>query len=541
MSVVDGWWQGAQRRGHALASPTGSGLVWIRPARILLDALFLASLLVTILRLETIIAFHVGFACLTLMSFAHAGRALAWRLVGGVTATTAGVGAAVAAGDLGIDELYEIPVLVIMLALAGWSVSLYRALFSQLRRQSERLHELHQASQIESREQLLLTQRLDTFGRMSAGLAHNCRNVLTTIIAVAEQMEDTTEDPSLQASARQVQNLSQQGGQLVSDMLQRVRPDDTEPATDLNAVVESRLSSLVSLVGRGVDLQIDLEPGPLVVPLRRSLVEQFLLNLVLNAKEAVNGTGVVRVATSRQMVHRPHAAVREVEMAVLSVADDGPGMSEEVQARAFEAFYSTKAPGAQGAGLGLSTSLMIAEQAGGSIRITSEPDAGTEVAVTLPLGSADLPAAAGGLASVPADQLFGSETVLLVDDDEVLRSRLSTTLALYGYDVSEAGTAGEALAEIVGRPVELVVTDVEMPGGSGPDLVAQLDQLGVRVPVLYLSGNPDADDLVPDGADLLAKPFSRTMFLLRVRSALGGADELVGGPAVSGRYGGESR
>lgn len=533
-SVADSWWQGAQRHGHALASPTAAGPVWIRPARLLLDTLFLASLLATVLQIATVIAFHVGFASLTLMLFAHAGLSLAWRLIAGIATITAAVGLAVGTGELHVDELYEIPVLVTMLALAGWSVSLHRALFAQLRRQSERLQELHQASRIESREQLLLTQRLDTFGRMSAGLAHNCRNVLTTIIAVAEQMEDTTDDSRIQASARQVQNLSQQGGQLVNDMLQRVRPDDTEAATDLTAVVESRLSSLTSLVGRGVELQTDLWPEPLVVPLQRSLVEQFLFNLVLNAKEAVNGAGVVRITTSRQLPHRYHSATTGQEMAVLSVADDGPGMSEEVQARAFESFYSTKASGAQGSGLGLSTSLMIAEQAGGSIRITSEPGAGTEVAVTLPLDSADLPVAARGLVPVPADQLFGSEAVLLVDDDEVLRSRLSTTLALYGYDVTEAGTAEEALDRIGGRPVELVVTDIEMPGGSGPELATELERLGVRVPVLYLSGNPDADDLVPDGADLLAKPFSRTMFLVRVRSALARADEPVHAPMVSG-------
>lgn len=496
-----------------------SGLVWTPQAAIALDTVFLVALGFTLLGWGTVLSFHVCFAALTLASFAHAGRSFLIRAIPGLILVTGAVSLAVQRDEVGIDELYEIPILTFMLAFAAWSVQLHRALVKQLRAQSERLRHLHQASQIEYRDQLLLAQRLEMFGQLSAGVAHNCRNVLTTILSVAERIEDTTDDSQIQTAARLIQTSTEQGGELISDMLRHARPVESVSNADMTAIVTQELSSLAILVGPDIELEADLHPGSLIVQTSRSLIEQVLVNLVLNARDSIDGVGTIRVATRPGRLRPLEPDDLALEAAVLSVTDDGRGMTEAVRNRAFEPFFTTK-QSSDGAGLGLYTSLVIAEDAGGSIQITPDHQPGTEVTVSLPLASETNDVHIHRQIDLRPEDFFGTETVLVVDDDEIIRDRLCTTLALYGYEVIDAPNPTKAIQLAGDQAIDLVVTDVIMPVMTGPEMVATLRASGFHQAVLFTSAYDNALGLLPAKADLLPKPFSRNVFLARVRRSL---------------------
>ena len=498
-----------------------SGLAWPRGTNTVVDLAFVVTVILTFAGVATVFAFHLSFALLTVMSFIHNSRNLLIRAVPGVALVVTAVALAVSNGVLLVDELYEIPILVGMMAVAGWSMQLHGRLLGELNEQTTRVRQLHAASQLEYREQLILAQRLEGFGQLSAGVAHNLRNLLTAVLSMAEHIEDDADSDQIRSQAQRIQTYTTQGGELITNMLHHARPGRTTMSVDLVTTVANEHSSLDILTGADIELVMDLPDVPLPVQTSQSLVEQILVNLVLNARDAIDGTGQITVRVAPGELPGPQAEDRVASAAVLSVTDTGRGMPPEVQERAFEPFFSTKAD-TDGAGLGLYSVLVITEDAGGTVQITSDGARGTTLAVTLPQATSegDEPTTAVAHTDIRPEKLFGSERVLVIDDDEPALERLCTALTLYGYEATSASSGIEGLEVLDQHQFDLVVTDIMMPGMNGIEMVERAQARGLTSAVLFTSAFADATTVLPSDARLLAKPFSRTMFLARVRNAL---------------------
>lgn len=510
-------------------------LEWPRSVAVLIDAIFVLGLVLTVAGITPVFAFHMSFAMLMVMSVIHAGRNFVRRALVGYVATVAAVVASVRIDHLLSDELYELPILTAMIGFAIWAMQQLRRLIDRLSHQSARIRHLHAASRVEHREQLLVAQRLETVGHLSASLAHDLRNGLTTIVAMAEQIEDSTADPRVAEAAVRIQGQTARGGELLSQLLRQANPRGSTDPAELGETIRAQAPTLDIAIGRNIELVLDLGPEPLVVRPSQAMMEQLLVNLVLNSARATPDDGTIVVSAKRGLLPPQVPGQSATEAAVLAVADDGVGMTPEVRLRAFDAFYSTDTQGV-GAGLGLYSALLIVEAGGGTIHVTPDREVGCEVVATLPLvsaGSEITPEAGTGTdAEVPPDSEpalapararrvpGGLARVLLADDDDIIRESLERTLVLGGYEVTVSRDGREALDQLRASTFDLLVTDVVMPYLRGPDLVEVARRDGIAPPVLFISSHDQAAELVGPGAALLAKPFSRSLFLVRVQQML---------------------
>jgi CheY-like chemotaxis protein len=271
---------------------------------------------------------------------------------------------------------------------------------------------------------------------------------------------------------------------------------------------------LLKLLREDVELVTALQPGIPPVRANRSQLEQVLINLVANARDAMPRGGRVRIDTSV-------AGAGERECVVLRVTDTGMGMDEDTRARVFDPFFTTKGPDA-GTGLGLSIVYGIAQQAGGEVRVTSSPGAGSRFEVLWPAATG-VPEAAR---EPDRSSLRGTERILVVEDEPDLRRLVCRMLEQFGYRALEAGSGEEACKRLADTAVDLVLTDVIMPRMNGVELARRLREAGNRVPVLFMSGQLDhpiaRSGELPQGAALLAKPFTRERLCEKVRHALDG-------------------
>lgn len=502
-----------------IAQRRQSGLVWPRAVFTLVDLAFIITVVFTFAGTATVFAFHLSFALMTVMGFLHTGPRFLARAVPGTLLVAAGVSRAVFDGQLLMDELHEIPILVAMMSVAAWSMQLHGRLLIELRQQRDRLRRLHAASQLEYREQLVLAQRLETFGQISAGVAHNLRNLLSTVLSMAERIEDESDPEVITDQAKLIQAYTSRGGDLISTMLRHARPNRVTATTDLIETVVREEPALDILAGPDIELDFDLVPGPLPVEISPSLIEQVLVNLVLNARDAMAGRGRITVKATPGWF--PDSDLdAPADAAVLSVLDTGPGMPGDVMVKAFEPFFSTK-EGQESAGLGLFSALVIAEEAGGTIQIRSDEPSGTEVVMTLPL--ADSERSPGGRSpDQRLEDLFGTERVLLVDPDDATRDRSQAALTLYGYEVAGCPSAADAIDQLRHHPVDLLVVDVTEPLGEGQQLAREAVTRGMAATVLFTSAEATFDgmDGLPASAPLLTKPYSRNLFLSRVRHTI---------------------
>jgi two-component system cell cycle sensor histidine kinase/response regulator CckA len=295
---------------------------------------------------------------------------------------------------------------------------------------------------------------------------------------------------------------------------------------DLNSVVEGFEPVLRRTVGEGVELRLALAPDLGPVSADPGQLEQVLLNLALNARDAMPGGGVLQVETANVVLDETSAADRGVTVrpggyAALVVRDTGHGMDPNTLRQIFEPFFTTKGVG-KGTGLGLSTVYGIVKQSGGYIFADSEPGRGTTVTIYLPLADAERPAP-----PPPAGRPHGGgETILVVEDDALVRAIMTRGLEEAGYAVLEAehGDAALELARDGGGPLDLVVTDLAMPGVGGRELAEWLAELRPDVPVLFVSGHTDDDvvrrGLLDPGVAYLQKPFTPEVLARRVREML---------------------
>jgi len=375
-------------------------------------------------------------------------------------------------------------------------------------------------------DELQQAQRLEAVGRLASGIAHDFNNVLTTVMICSDIAFEHMEEPdALRDDLARIREAASRAAGVTDKLLAFSRSEPTRPVVlDVNEAISQLQDVLRRLIGDSVSLETRLAPELGCVRIDPTQFDQVLLNLVLNARDAVGDSGRILVTTSPARVRGDEggtAGLKPGSYAMLAVSDTGCGMDEETRARALEPFFTTKSVGA-GTGLGLSIVHGIASQRGGKVVLTSEPGSGTTVQVYLPV-TADAPEVSAVSSSAPAlSERVG--TVLLAEDDEGVRAMLHRILRDAGYRVVEAADGEQAswLALQRTEPIDLLVTDIRMPRVNGWALADALRMHQPCVPVLYLSGYPEdgaSRHLAPNEA-FLKKPFTAEQLCNRIDGLL---------------------
>jgi PAS domain S-box-containing protein len=372
-------------------------------------------------------------------------------------------------------------------------------------------------------------QKMEAIGRLAGGVAHDFNNLLTAILGYSELALDSLHagDP-LRELLEEVRKAGHRAADLTRQLLAFSRQQTLAPRVlDLGALVADMEKMLRRLIGEDVQLVTALAPGLGLVKADPSQIEQVLMNLAVNARDAMPWGGKLVIETANVQLDEAyaaaHAEVRPGRYVLLAVSDTGEGMDEETRHHIFEPFFTTKESG-KGTGLGLATVYGILRQSGGSVSVYSEPGRGTTFKVYLPRveEAGPAPPARPGIADLP----LGNETLLLVEDEDAVRALARTVLQTAGYHVLEARQGSEALAlgeQHAGR-IDLLVTDVVMPQMSGRDLADRLAALQPDFRVLYLSGYPvnaiAQHGVLEPGTAFLQKPFTPGQLARKVREVL---------------------
>jgi two-component system cell cycle sensor histidine kinase/response regulator CckA len=402
-------------------------------------------------------------------------------------------------------------------------------------------HDITERRRLE--DQLRQAQKMEAIGRLAGGVAHDFNNLLTAIIGYADLLSvESSQDSAQRSELEEIRKAAERAASLTGQLLAFSRQQILQPKVlDLNQVVSNMSNLLLRLIGEDIELRTSLEPGVDPVRVDAGQIEQVILNLALNARDAMPRGGKLTIETSNveldEAYARGHAAVNSGSYVMLAVSDTGVGMSAETQARVFEPFFTTKELG-KGTGLGLSTVYGIVKQSGGNIWAYSVLGKGTTFKVYLPRAEG---VAEPSTSQAVVSTLGGSETILLVEDDESVRKLACQVLGRKGYRVLSAGKIEEALqiAETLDSPIHLVLTDVVMPGMSGSELVGRLHFLRPEIKVLFMSGYADRaivhHGIIEAEMSFLQKPFTPTLLAQKVREVLESPSEklvkLTGGSA----------
>jgi signal transduction histidine kinase/ActR/RegA family two-component response regulator len=396
--------------------------------------------------------------------------------------------------------------------------------FDQMRRTLQ--NNQTQTQQLE--DQLRQSQKMDALGRLAGGIAHDFNNLLTIIKGHCGLLLDQLKPgDSLYGSGEQIQKASDRAASLTRQLLTFSRRQMLQPKVlDLNALIAEMGKLLRRLVREDIEFLLRLGESLGRVKADPGQIEQVLLNLTVNACDAMPEGGKLTIETHNTVVDKEYARTRPSvapgDYVVLAVSDTGYGMDEATKARIFEPFFTTKEPG-KGTGLGLATVYGVVTQSDGFIWVDSSPREGTQFEIYLPRvrEQVDRPASVD-IAVAPARRF---KTVLLVEDEEEVRELASDFLTSAGYRVITAQDGAEALkiAQRLGQTIHLLVTDVVMPNMSGPELVKKLKRLLPDLKIVYMSGyieqNEDCKELL-EKEFYLQKPFSRDVLLRQVSEAL---------------------
>jgi len=378
-------------------------------------------------------------------------------------------------------------------------------------------------------DQFRQAQKMEAVGRLAGGIAHDFNNLLMVIGGYTEVMlSQISPDHPLFTKAEAIQQASDRATTLTRQLLAFSRKQLLElKVVDINAIVADMERLLRPLIGEDIELTTQLAPSIGCTRADAGQLEQVIMNLVVNAKDALPKGGKICIRTGSTTIddsyRSEHSFIKKGPYVTISVTDNGHGMDRETQARIFEPFFTTKEKG-KGTGLGLSTVYGIVKQSGGYVFVQSETGSGTAFTIYLP--RVDEPCDTLGLPSVSANASGGSETILLVEDEESVRQLVRETLESRGYRVLAAANGEAALALASGHKdgLHLVITDVVMPGLSGHELARQLLANRPGLKVLYLSGY--AQDAFPANEAqkvFLQKPFTLQNLTRKVREVLGTA------------------
>ncbi len=379
-----------------------------------------------------------------------------------------------------------------------------------------------------SQEQFRQAQKMEAVGRLAGGVAHDFNNLLTAIRGYADLLlMQLDEGFPLRREVEEIQRAADRAADLTQQLLAFSRKQVLQPKIlDLNAVVANMDKMMRRLIGEDVDLITVLRPDLGTVKVDPGQIGQVIMNLVVNARDAMPAGGKITIGTANVDLSPEyaalHPAVQPGPHVMLTVTDTGTGMDDETKQRLFEPFFTTKELG-KGTGLGLSTVYGIVKQSSGSIWVYSERGRGTSFKIYFPRHEAEAPR---GRASRPGSAPRGRETILLVEDEPVVRLLAAELLRKNGYQVLVSGDGAEALRLIDERRcfIDLMVTDVVMPGIGGRQLVEQLPGFLAGMKVLYMSGYPDEaigrHGLLEPGTPFLQKPFTADGLLRKIREIL---------------------
>ena len=379
--------------------------------------------------------------------------------------------------------------------------------------------------------QLLQAQKMEAVGQLAGGVAHDFNNLLMVINGFAQLILDSATDPEkITQYATQISEAGTKAASVTKQLLafSRSQMQDLK-VLDLNVLISDLGKMLPRFLGEDVEMVVAASNEACRVHADQAQIEQVIMNLVLNARDAMPNGGRVTIAAER--VHLDHAyfSSRDVRMTpghyvMLSVTDTGCGMDAATKARVFEPFFTTKERD-KGTGLGLATVYGIVKQSAGLVWVYSEVNQGTAFKVYLPEAQGQVSVANKPI--VVESDLAGTETILIVEDEKGIRDVTYGYLRAKGYQVLQAANPEEALRILseVTEPIHLMLTDMIMPGGNGPELAATVRNMGRRLPVIFMSGYADRSiDPESLGSDsiFLQKPFSLPTLARAVRTALEG-------------------
>ncbi|HEV3263488.1 MAG TPA: response regulator [Gemmataceae bacterium] len=372
-------------------------------------------------------------------------------------------------------------------------------------------------------------QKMEAIGRLAGGVAHDFNNLLTVIITGSEVLLNNLHPDERQSELIQmIKQSGERGASLTRQLLAFSRKQVLAPVVlDLNALIANLEKMLRRLIGEDIDLVTSLDPALGTVEADPGQVEQVIMNLAVNARDAMPGGGRLTIETRNVELDDARgpkrASWRPGPYAVLAVSDTGCGMDDATRSRIFEPFFTTKELG-KGTGLGLATVYGVVQQSGGRIEVDSEPGQGATFKIYLP--RVERPAPAPEPTPPPAASPSGRETVLLVEDEDPVRVMAREILRLNSYTVLEAANGGEALR--IGQqcpdPIHLMLTDVVMPQINGPQVAERLAALRPEMKVLYMSGYADGEivrqHVLEPGMPFLQKPFMPGVLANKVREVL---------------------
>jgi PAS domain S-box-containing protein len=384
------------------------------------------------------------------------------------------------------------------------------------------------AREVQLEEQIRHSQKMEALGHLAGSIAHDFNNMLTVIRMASTMIERhmASESP-LSTFTGQIQDTIARATRLTRQLLSFSRRDNTSPeTTDLNYIIDGLGWMLKRLAGSRIMLEMNLDQNLLPVRANTSSMEQVIMNLVVNARDAMPEGGSLTIETSNQVLDSTSTAEHRDAgpFVMLKVSDTGMGMDDAVRARIFEPFFTTKKHG-KGTGLGLSTVKQIVEQAGGYILVDTEPGQGTSFRILMP--SHDRNGLPPELQSLPElKQTLDGETILIVEDDPIIRELSARQLKAFGYEVQLAGSGAEALEllEEVEQHVHLALVDLVLPSMNGLELAQELQSRQPDVRILYMSGYDQELPLVRRAlegqAAFLHKPFDLQTLTAKVQEAL---------------------
>jgi signal transduction histidine kinase len=368
---------------------------------------------------------------------------------------------------------------------------------------------------------LVQAQKMEAIGQLTGGVAHDFNNLLTVVVGSLDLVLRKTGDEAVLRLVRNALQAAERGATLTSQLLAFSRRQRLSPvALDINLVIEGMRDLLVRSIGPQIEIETKLEPDIWRALADPTQLEVMLLNLAINARDAMPQGGQIVIATMNvaSVPDTLAAELDEREYVCIRVTDNGRGMPPDVLAHAFEPFFTTK-PHGKGTGLGLAQLYGFARQSGGTAKIQSDLGKGTAVSIYLPRTHE----------RVTQEALSRSKThparrarILVVDDDDDVRTVTCETVKELGYEVVALGDPAEALARLNDEPFDLLITDVAMPGISGVDVARQIRSAGNAIPIVFCSGYADVQAFGEELSEeiLLRKPFRLTDIALRIEAAL---------------------
>jgi signal transduction histidine kinase/ActR/RegA family two-component response regulator len=387
----------------------------------------------------------------------------------------------------------------------------------------------------ETERQLYQSQKLDAIGKLTGGVAHDFNNMLTVISGNTETLvASLKQQPDLQRVARLIDEAAERCAELIQHLLAFARRQPLQPRNvEINGAIADIAKLLRPTLGEQIQIETVLEQGPMTAHIDPSRLTNAVLNMAINARDAMPNGGKLLLETHRVVLDEAYAQANADVVSgpyvMLAVSDSGTGMPQDVQEKAFEPFFTTKEVG-KGSGLGLSMVYGFVKQSGGHIKIYSEEGHGTTIKLYLPPGEGAIEAAA----PVAPQAEGGAETIFVVEDDPLVRNFVTAQLQGLGYQTVAAPDSRAALQLIeAGQVFDLLFTDVVIPGGmSGRELAEEVAKRRPGLKVLYTSGYTDNAIVhhgkLDDGVMLLTKPYRRNQLAEMIRKALNGSGMAAG-------------